>query len=616
MGRLIDNFQVGAFSVEVSRNRLMRGSEAFALEPQVMNVLCALAENPDQVISREDLIDRVWKVEHGADESLTRAISQLRKTFREAGEKDRYIETIYTRGYRLIVPVIRTEKNGLANETIEKISLAVLAFEDMSPKKDQEHFSDGISEEIINALVRLSYLRVSGRTSSFSFKGKQIPLRDIATTLKVTHILEGSVRKHEGQLRISVQLIEAEDDNHLWSGIFEGSQDEIFDLQERIARAVKLKFENLFSLPDADISQRLAGVITKSNEAYDVFLQGRALAHQRDGQNTLPRAVELLKKAVELDPDFDEALAFLARANFYVLEHSTTTNWRDNITVGRAAAAKALELSPDSPLVYSTLAYQALLDLDVHARLKFSEKAYELEPTSPTYEYTFGTALASIGQSKRGLKLMASAVDKEPLSASWICGMGHAYFGLDDSASAIDCYHRSFALGYDSALFNEAIVLSNLGRPDAAVRIMEAKIDILSPIARILLGSFIRRQLIYAACCHGKPIPQWIVSRMNYRRVNDLNFQPSSGLTGSCYVVGNPGLFIKSVKSKPSPYLGGTLAQLWTSARQAKQIRDHSDFPKFAQDIGLVRAWQQYGWPKTIQPIEGTDGSNGQFVCT
>jgi len=217
-------FKLGAFDIEVSRNRIVQGGNTYALEPQIMNVLCALAQKPGIVISRADLIDKVWHVEYGADEGLTRAISILRKTFREAGEEKAYIETVHTRGYRLAVPVSNEISNQIVQSDAAKptarpkeITLAVLPFVDMSEDNDQEYFADGISDEIINALVRLPFLKVSGRTSSFSFKGKNTGIPEIGAALNVTHVLEGAVRKQGDCLRITAQLIEATQDYHLWS---------------------------------------------------------------------------------------------------------------------------------------------------------------------------------------------------------------------------------------------------------------------------------------------------------------------------------------------------------------------------------------------------------------
>lgn len=611
---------IGAFDVDIKRNRISRDDTSFALEPQIMDLLCVLAEQPGEVFSRVDLIDKVWSVSAGGDESLTRAISILRKTFKKAGVRAAYIETIYTRGYRLIAPVsneIPTPVHAIKQRAGKtEISIAVLAFEDMSRDSDQVYFSNGLSEEIINSLAKLPFLRVTGRTSSFSFRGQNIPIRDIATTLNVTHILEGSVRKHDGQLRITVQLIEAVRDEHIWSETFDGILDEAFELQETVALAVEHELKSLFEMSDASLSKPASKKMTENAQAYDFFIHGRGLTRQQNGPNTLPKAIEMLEKSVALDPTFPEAWAYLARAHFYCLEHTKAVNWTSHIVAGRGAVTRALDINPDLDIAHSTMGYLALLDLVIDERLAACEKAYALNPNSPIFTYTYGSALASIGQSERGLKLMSAAVRQEPLSASWINGLGHPKFALDDLDGAAVDYQHSFNLGYDSAIYMQAILMTHRGQSKDAIDVLESHI----PRMGFFLSSIVPTKFLlrlYIQASFGKSM---IARRLTYvflsRLVKNPKTQPNASLSFRCYMLNFPELFMASVRAHPHPYLGATLAQLWTPTEEARRIRSHKDFPKFAADIGLVRAWQVNGWPKTIQPVEGTDGSDGQFTCS
>nr|MBX2849445.1 winged helix-turn-helix domain-containing protein [Acidiferrobacterales bacterium] len=183
-----------------------------------MEILGLLAQGNGQVVLREDMLD-----EHSSDEGVTRAVSILRKTLKKVGSEKDYIETIPKRGYRLLVSVsssylVEDDKpEQSSTKSAQTASLAVLAFIDLSENQDQGYLSDGVSEEIINALVRLPFLRVTGRTSSFSFKDTNTKVREIANALNVSHILEGSLRRHKDRIRITAQLIEAQNDKHLWS---------------------------------------------------------------------------------------------------------------------------------------------------------------------------------------------------------------------------------------------------------------------------------------------------------------------------------------------------------------------------------------------------------------
>lgn len=482
---------IGAFDVDIKRNRIFRGHASYAIEPQIMDLFCALAEKPGEVFSRAELIDKVWSLNFGGDESLTRAVSILRKTFKKAGEEKPYIETIYRRGYRLLVPV--SKKNPIVkNTTISgadktEIASEVLAYENISHHKDQ---------------------------------------------------------------------------------------------------------------------------------AYDYFMHGRGLTQQQDGPETLPKAIEMLEKSVSLDPEFAEAWAYLARANFYSLEHTKAPNWTDHIVAGRRAVTRALDLNPNLGIAHSTAGYLALLDLDVYKRLTSCEKAHQLNPNFPVFTYTFGSALASIGQSKRGLKLMQTALKQEPLRASWINGIGHPKFAHGDFDGAAADYQHSFELGYDSAMFMRAILLTHMGRPKEAGQFLKHNLKFISSLLSDMLPSTWILNLNNAACCDKNPVARGLLYCVLAYLVNSKKTQPTTVMSFRCYALGYPKLFMKSVRDHPHPYLGATLAQLWTPTQEARRIRTHKDFPKFADDIGLVRAWQAYGWPKTIQPIDGKDGSNGQFICS
>lgn len=304
-------FRIGDLHVEPSRNLISKKDQDYSLEPMIMHVLTLLVENPMQVVARDDFINRIWGVEFGADESLTRAISILRKTFRSAGEPDGYIETIPKRGYRLTQAVTWVEKQtpyksvtrnitplskadaevarkslpqserpprkkslflvlglmmilGVAAFTVlkssiaervaalspasETRSIAILSFADMSPQQDQEYFSDGLAEEIFTALAQIQDLRLVGRSSSFAFKGQQINMREIGRRLNVSHVIDGSVRMQGQNVRVNAQLFSTTDGLLMWSKSYDGNLGQIFQLQERISQDILLELRLLLSV--------------------------------------------------------------------------------------------------------------------------------------------------------------------------------------------------------------------------------------------------------------------------------------------------------------------------------------------------------------------------------
>lgn len=610
-------FLVDQVEVDLSRNLLSGPNGEVRLEPRVIEILGQLAAGKGQVVLREQMLDK-----HGSDEGITRAISILRKTFKKISSDQQYIETIPKKGYRLLVSV--TEKNdpvGLASpvsQDTQMTTLAVLAFIDLSEKQDQEFLSDGISEEIINALVRLPFLQVTGRTSSFSFKGTNKNVRDIAKTLNVSHVLEGSLRKHGDRLRITVQLIEAQSDRHLWSENFDGTSDDIFELQENIARAVEQKLRVMLSVESAPIpnSTRLTENLTNNKEAYNQFLLGRHLMYELSGQRTIPRAVAAFEKAVKLDPDFVKAWAHLAIANFTLPEYSTTPFWADHFERARAQTAHALSLNPKIAWTQRARAGLLTYDLKIDEAVEAYKLALELEPNEPELMFTYGYILAAIGLSKKAGVLMQDAMEREPLLGPWHAALGTVKFsdGMIDDAeaqfkTAFDCN-----FGYGAILYAQLLV--HKGKADQAVQFLNENFDDLGVVLQTQLKSTFVRKLTYAAFLRKSKIARVITDLIMTKRMNNPANQPTIGGVIGFIQIGRPEKFMQHILTKPNPYVGFTLSRMWEPTDEARSILLHEDFPKFAESIGLVKAWQKHGWPDNIQPIEGTNGGNLQFICS
>ncbi|MEJ2133128.1 MAG: winged helix-turn-helix domain-containing protein, partial [Gammaproteobacteria bacterium] len=228
------------------------------LEPKVMGVLLHLAEHTGRVVSRDELFDAVWPGMVVTESTISRCIYLLRRALRDSGGDIATIETLPKRGYRLRTPVDVLVAEGAsggastrehnASSQIEAPtpprvagadkSIAVLAFADMSPERDQEYFADGIAEELITGLSKLSDLRVIARTSSFRFKGSDEDITSIGRKLHVATVLEGSVRKAGNRIRLTAQLVDATNDSHLWSESYDRELGDIFDVQDDVARCV------------------------------------------------------------------------------------------------------------------------------------------------------------------------------------------------------------------------------------------------------------------------------------------------------------------------------------------------------------------------------------------
>ena len=324
--------------------------------------------------------------------------------------------------------------------TIPFKSIAVLPFADLSPAHDQQYFSDGVAEEILNALVKLKDLKVAGRTSSFSFRSGNEDLRSIGRTLVVAHVLEGSVRKHGDRMRITAQLIRTDNGYHLWSENFDGDLSDVFELQERIARAVAGEFDVILHG-----GQRLVPVATDDPEAYRLYLQASDIFNRRDVAH-LAQSVEMLRKAIALDPGFARAHARLAAV--YALQPNYSPEMADTAIANVTAAATAASaLDPGLGEPYSAIA------LVFHSAHRFIEsraaieQALQLQPEDTAVRYWAGALAINVGYVDWGCANLEQALAIDPLypAAMLWRGIGHVIHG--DLGHAESLFRKASDLG-------------------------------------------------------------------------------------------------------------------------------------------------------------------------
>ncbi len=301
-------------------------------------------------------------------------------------------------------------------------SIAVLPFVDMSPGKDQEYFSDGITEEILNALAQVDGLRVIGRTSSFAMKGKNEDLRSIGAQLGAGNLLEGSVRKAGARVRITAQLIEAAGGSHLWSQQFDRELTDVFAVQEEIARAV-VEALKLKLLPSAPAQQRTASV-----EAHDQYLLGRAFFARGSGEG-YGQAVQALSRSVELDPGYAPAWAALSGALFW---RGDSGGGDDKVDWPNATAAveKAIALAPGLAEGYVARSLMEAVHQDWERARNDLERARSLNPGGVEVQVQYGTLLSAVGRLPEAIAVFQKATLLDPLSAAGWLGVAICQLGL------------------------------------------------------------------------------------------------------------------------------------------------------------------------------------------
>jgi TolB-like protein len=323
-----------------------------------------------------------------------------------------------------------------APSAIPEKSIAVLPFLDMSEKRDQEYFSDGLAEELLDLLAQVHDLRVASRTSSFSFRGKSDDIAAIAQKLRVAHVLEGSVRRSGDVIRVSAQLIRADNGYDLWSKTYDRQVKDIFKVQDEIAGAV-VEALKVQLLPSQQIESRHRSANT---EAYTQYLMGNQF-RDLDTFEANAKALAAYRKAVALDPNFAAAYSGLADAEWRVADQ--TTNEPDAYARAMAAATKAVALAPDSPEGYwarGQLQNSYYYDWQA-ARLDY-EKALAIDPNFTTARILHASLLATLGRIPDAIAELRNAVTVDPLSLAGWRGLAWLFLQQGKFEEAISATRR------------------------------------------------------------------------------------------------------------------------------------------------------------------------------
>src|SRR5262245_4391797 len=305
--------------VDVERRELRRGGKAVHVEPQAFDLLIYLIGHRDRVVSKDELLEAVWNGRIVSDSALTTRINAARQAIGDSGTRQQLIQTLARRGFRFIADVAEevASKAGerpspgsaqqpahvKAATALERPSIAVLPFESLGGTPDDNYFAEGMTEDLITSLSHIRWLTVIGRNSSFAYKGRRGDVRAIGAGLNAGYLIEGSVRRALGRVRITVELIDAESGAHLWGDKFDGQIDDVFDLQDRISASVIGAIEP--SLRGAEVARALRKRADNLS-AYDLYLRAlpHAYAQTVEGRDT---ALDLLGRALATDPNYAEA---------------------------------------------------------------------------------------------------------------------------------------------------------------------------------------------------------------------------------------------------------------------------------------------------------------------
>jgi TolB-like protein/Tfp pilus assembly protein PilF len=382
----------------------------------------------------------------------------------------------------IALPAAATSASALTPDQ----SIAVLPFVNMSSDPEQEYFSDGLSEELIDQLTKVADLRVPGRTSSFYFKGKSEDVATIALKLRVAHLLEGSVRKSGHAVRITAQLIQADSGYDMWSQTYDRDLNDIFKVQDEIAGAVVAALKAKL-LP---AQQLQSGHHTESSEAYDQYLLGRQ-SFNRSNRDGYRLAVSAYRKAIALDANFAPAYAGLAESEAALAD--TETGERAALQRAREAADRAIALAPDAPDGYAVRAsLRELYFWDWNGARADIEKAIALEPGEATFQVTYSQLLRSLGLMPEAIVAAKRATATDPLSDEAWGNLGYALMHDRQFAAARQAQNRALQINPGSIWPGYRLAQIELldGHPERALEFAQtsSRPEIVTAMAAYTLG--------------------------------------------------------------------------------------------------------------------------------
>ena len=543
----------GVFEVDLRERELHKHGMRIRLQEQPFRVLAMLLEHPGEVVSREELQKELWPTDTFVDfdHGLNKAINKIRDALGDSAESPRFVETVARRGYRFLAEVKaveagsgaerRAQETGVQQSPTETTarpgnirsaawkwawklgsavalvvvilaawaiyprkhasaairSLAVLPLENLSGDASQQYFTDGMTDELITDLGQISALRVISRTSVMPYRGTRKPLSQIARELGVDAIVEGSVLRSGGQVRITAQLIEAAADKHLWAHSYEGDLSDTLALQNQVARTIAEQIRINLNAQE-QVALKKSRVVNP--EAYEAYLKGRYFWNKRTGEG-LKKAVEYFNIAIAKDPSYAQAYAGLADS-FALLGSSDVLNPRDAYLRAKAAAGKAIELDNSLGEAHASLAF-CLGDFEWNwdAAEKEYQRAIALNPGYATAHQWYAMELRALGRFDEALAEIRKAEDLDPLSLIISADVADVLFAARRYDESVQQSRK--AIDLDT---NFAIAHYELGQALAQQRMFSSAIEELEEANRLSGGDAIcTAELAYAYAASGNP---------------------------------------------------------------------------------------------------------------
>jgi TolB-like protein/Tfp pilus assembly protein PilF len=482
-------YQFNQITLDTAQYRLSLSGNPVAVEPQVFDLLTYLIEHKDRVVTRDELLENLWRGKVVTDSALGARLKAARKAVGDSGDRQQVIKTIHGRGYQFVSPVTEinaeTEQVEQINTNLNKSnhvssitpSIAVLPFQNMSGDPEQDYFADGMSEEIITALSRIPDLVVISRNSTFIYKGQAVDVRQVGLELDVGYVLEGSIRKMDDRVRITAQLVNTQSGDHVWAERYDRNLDDIFAVQDEITHNIVVELQ--IKLVTGEYS-RLMAKGTNSIEAWELVIRSVPLSETHVREDAM-LAKQLLGRALELDNNYAAAWSLLGWIYWEEAVWEWSSEPEKSMQMAFDAAQKSLSLDEHHPDSYSLLGHIFMERGDTNQAISMCEKATELAPGDAEALALLANILVYSGRVKEGNLKIQKALRLCPFPPPWYSVLLGVSFHLEgDNEAAISALERGIEREPESNLGRPwlASILVEMGRLDEARVVTKAALDI------------------------------------------------------------------------------------------------------------------------------------------
>lgn len=452
-------FRFADFALDSDRRLLTRGGRELRAEPKVLSVLSYLVQHRDRVVPKEELLDALWEERHVSESALTRVIRDLRRLLGDSSSEPRFIRTVYGQGFLFIGSIDDAQP-------AQRASIAVLPFSDLSAARDHGWFCEGLADEIINSLTKVAGLEVVSRSSSSEAARNGADPRDAGRRLGVAHVLEGSLRKSDSRMRVTVHLVDVATGRTAWSDRYDADARDVFAVQEDIAeRAATALLGVLGEGEQAAIHRRPRA----EPEAWELYLKGRQLAYQ-EVRRSLEAARQLYARAVEIQPTFALGWCGIADALadlylYHVRDESLRQGTDD-------ASRRAVEIDATLADAHTSRGQAFVISGRGEEAIDAFETAIALDPRSFATHFLFARLLWTMGRSDAALAHLERAAAIRP----------------DDYQTPAMLLQVYYALGRESDRHNAALRVEELTRRRLDLRPDDVRALCMNAEAHYVLG--------------------------------------------------------------------------------------------------------------------------------